>query len=225
MTNALLDLGDFQADLLTWFDSWARKYPWRKTKNAFHILIAEKLLQQTRATDAVVNAYTTLISKYPQPDQLADANLREIRKIVKPLGLSFRAKQLILMSKDLLEKHNGRVPQDYNELMSLTGVGEYSARAVLSFAFDKDYAVIDINVGRLLFRLFNIKKEFPANPSRKRYLVELAQSILPYGKSRDFNFAILDLCALVCKHPRPDCLHCPVQIYCQYDKKYFGVVG
>lgn len=221
MSHSLSNQQDFQSDLLTWFSSCGRRFPWRKTKNPYKVLVAEKLLQQTRATEQVLLAYNTLISKYPKPFLLAKANLRDIKRIIKPLGLSFRARHLRQMSKELIEKHNGKVPKNYEELLKLTGVGEYCARAVLSFAYRQDYAVIDTNVGRFLFRLFNLQKKFPANPSRKKYLVELAESILPDGKSREFNLAILDLCALICKPQKPDCANCPVQKYCRYEGKYF----
>jgi len=215
------DLLDFQKDLLTWFYSFGRVFPWRKTKNPYRILVAEKLLQQTRATDSVLLAYKTLISSYPKPSNLAQANLNVLKKIIKPLGLSFRAKQLRTMAIELTQKYDNKIPKIYDALFGLTGVGEYCASAVLSFAYFQEYAVIDTNVGRFLFRIFNIQNEFPANPSRKKYLVELAQSILPTGKSRDFNLAILDLCALICKPQKPDCSNCPVQKYCQYDNKNF----
>lgn len=184
-------------------------------------MVAEKLLQQTRATDQVLVAYKTLLSSYPVPSSLAKANLNALKKIIKPLGLSFRARHLRAMATELTQKYRNKIPKTYDELLGLTGVGEYCARAVLSFAYHQDYAVIDTNVGRFLFRIFNIQKKFPANPSRKRYLVEIAQSILPKGMSRDFNLAILDLCALICKPQKPGCSICPVQKYCQYDNKYF----
>ena len=216
------NLSEFQNDLLVWFSSYGRIFPWRKTKNPYRVLIAEKLLQQTRATDQVIIAYKTLVLLYPEPSSLAKANLKTLKKIIKPLGLSFRAIHLRAMAIELAGKYNNKIPKDYNELLSLTGVGEYCAKAVLSFAYRQDFAVIDTNVGRFLFRMFNIQKKYPANPSRNKYLVEIAQSILPKGKSRDFNLAILDLCALTCKPQKPNCQVCPVQKYCQYDSKYFS---
>lgn len=214
-------LSGFQNDLLGWFVTSKREFPWRTTSDPFKILIAEKLLQQTRVTVAVVAAYNHILNKFPTPANLASANLSELEEIIKPLGLTFRAKQLKLLAVDIQTVFGGKVPENFSNLMKLTGVGEYTARAVLSFTFHKDYAIIDTNVGRFLFRLYNIKRPFPANPSRKKYLVDKAQVLLPPGNSKNFNLAILDLCAEICIANIPKCYKCPVREYCQFDKKTF----
>lgn len=210
---------EFQNKLLAWFDEFQRDFPWRKTSNPFYILLAEKLLQQTVARHTVVSAYCELISKYPTPDSLARAEVRELEKIVQPLGFLYRAKELKFMAQELVDEHAGVIPSNLSDLLALTGVGDYSARAVLSFAFEQDVPIVDTNVARLLYRIFGINEPMPANPARKKSLINLANNLLPLGNSRKYNLAILDLCALICKPRIPICSQCPIREFCVYGSR------
>ncbi len=167
---------EFQEELLSWFIKARREFPWRNTSNPYYIIVAEKLLQQTKAGNVVIEAYSDVIRHYPSTYELAKADINYLEEILQPLGLSFRAKHLISMAQEIVNEHNGAVPSDMKSLLRLTGIGEYCARAVLSFAFHQDISVVDTNVGRLLFRIFGIARPFPKNPSRKKYLQELANS-------------------------------------------------
>lgn len=206
----------FQQSLLTWFEQEGRAFPWRFNADAYAVLIAEKLLQQTLARDALVAAYSTILERYPDPQHLGQASVQDVEAIIRPLGFVYRAKELVTMAKELQERHNGQVPQEFKQLMALTGVGDYAARAVLSFAFGDDVAVVDTNVARFLFRLYGLPGPLPANPARKRQLVELASSLVPEGRSKDYNLAVLDLCAKICKLSNPRCPVCPLLAYCDY---------
>lgn len=210
------EITELQNDLLDWFRDNSRDFPWRKTSNTFHILIAEKLLQQTSAGDRVVNAYLSIVTKYPNPKALSSASIEELNKIVEPLGLHYRAQELINLASAIENQFSGNIPNEYKSLMKLPGVGEYSARAVLSFGYNQNIAIVDTNVARVLFRVFGIALPMPANPARKKYLLDLATSLIPDGKSRDFNFAILDFSAIICKPKNPACLSCPISKYCFY---------
>jgi A/G-specific adenine glycosylase len=99
-------------------------------------------------------------------------------------------------------------------LIALPGVGDYSARAVLSFAFGEDVPIVDTNVARFLYRLCGLPGPMPANPARKRSLIELAGELVPAGRAKEFNLAILDLCAQICRPKNPLCTDCPVNLYC-----------
>ncbi len=209
----------FWDDLFTWFKLAKRDFPWRNTTDPYAILIAEKLLQQTMARDYVVQAYTEIISRYPTPQELALAKISELDKIFQPLGLFFRAKHIKLMALEIVEKYDSIVPENLNDLMGLTGVGQYCARAVLSFAYGEDVPVVDTNVSRFLYRLHDIQEPMPRTPTRSKKLIRLAEEILPKGQSKDFNLAILDLCALVCKVKEPLCKQCPINKYCLYGEK------
>ena len=200
-----------QDRLLVWFPYNRRDFPWRYTDNPYVILVAEKLLQQTAARDAVVKAFREVVERYPSVNALADAEPEALERILAPLGFHFRARDLKAMSKFMLQHHGGSVPADLEELKLLPGVGEYIARAVLSFAYGQDVAVVDTNVARFMYRVFGIPGSLPSNPARKKSLLALAQQLVPHGQSKEFNLAVLDLCALICKPTKPECASCPVQ--------------
>lgn len=206
----------FQENLLNWFVEFQRDFPWRRTSNPFYVLLAEKLLQQTVARQTVIDAYSKLITDYPDPFRLSQAKIQDIEDIIRPLGFLYRAKELRSLAQELVDRHNGQIPTKLADLLALTGVGDYAARAVLSFAFKQDVPIVDTNVARLLHRVFGINDPLPANPARKKFLINLAQEMLPLGKAREYNLAILDLCALVCKPQNPQCNQCPVRKLCIY---------
>jgi A/G-specific adenine glycosylase len=206
----------FQQALLGWFKKEGRTFPWRFQTDPYSILVAEKLLQQSIARDVLVQAYGRLLQRYPTPLDLSRGSVSDVEEIVRPLGFIYRARELITMAQELVERHKGEVPRTLPELMALTGVGEYGARAVLSFAYGEDVPVVDTNVARFLFRIFGIEGPLPANPARKKVLNDLAANILLEGRSKEFNLAILDLCALICKPTNPLCPDCPVQAFCVY---------
>ena len=112
----------------------------------------------------------------------------------------------------------GVIPSELNQLMELPGIGDYMSRALLCFAFGKDTPIVDTNVARILYRLFDIKGEFPQNPARKRDLLETANRLVPDGKSREFNLAMLDLGALICQSRKPKCGTCPLSTNCTFVK-------
>lgn len=204
--------------LLTWFAQNGRGFPWRQTSDPFLVLLAEKLLQQTAARSSVVQAYQAIIVTYPTPQLLADADLGFLQSVVSPLGLPVRAQEMINCARTICEKHSGQVPNDLKALKALPGVGEYIARAVLCFGFDQPIAVVDTNVARWLFRIHHIDAELPSNPARHRELIELAQNHLPANNTKVWNWAILDLCAVVCVARTPNCFECPLKRACKYGK-------
>jgi A/G-specific adenine glycosylase len=182
----------------------------------YAVLIAEKLLQQTAAIDKLVEVYNRIINTYPTPRLLADAEISTLEDIIRPLGLRYRAKELRDMANELIARHNGEVPRDLKRLIELPGVGDYAARAVLSLAFGENIPVVDTNIARFLYRTFGLKGPLPSNPARKRTLTELAGKLIPKGHAREFNLALLDLCAQVCKANKPQCLECPIKTHCAY---------
>ncbi len=208
-----------QERLLDWFERNSRDFPWRHTRNAYVVLVTEKLLQQTAAREPVVRAFHELTTLYPSVPALARAEDSELQRILAPLGFHYRAKELKVLARTLLEQHSGSVPADLKQLKALPGVGDYMARAVLSFAYGRDVAVVDTNVARFLYRVFAISGPMPSNPARKRMLLDMAQGLVPGGRSKDFNLAVLDLCALVCTPTKPKCAACPVQPLCDFGQK------
>ncbi len=211
-----------QNDILDWYAANRRDFPWRNTNNPFEVLLAEKLLQQTKARDTVVSIYADLLTRYPTAQDLMKASVENLREIIQPLGLAYRAAEIKNMATEIVEIHNGVVPSNLEDLLNLTGVGDYSARAVLCFAYNETVPIVDTNIARFLHRLCGINKPLPANPARKKYLQHLATQLLPEDVSRDFNFAVLDLCALVCTSRSPKCPDCPVQKSCAYAQNHIS---
>lgn len=226
MTSSLrlspTEITSLQESLLSWYVDNQRHFPWRDTDDPFAILVAEKLLQQTAARESVIKAYLEITKRYSSPAELARADLEDLLDIVAPLGLKQRACELKALGQVLEQDYANNVPPDYDSLRNLPGVGEYITRAVLSFAFQDDIAVVDVNIARFLFRVFAIDQPMPTNPARKRWLWSLANDLLPAGRGRQFNLAILDLCALVCLARKPRCEICPIrgQCFTGRDKRY-----
>lgn len=199
-----------QKKMLTWFETNQRKFPWRETDSPYAILLAEKLLQQTSATQAVVSAYNNILSLYPTIEMLAKAKIQKLESIITPLGFKYRATELLKLAQEIVVKHGGRVPDNLKTLLSLPGVGDYIARAVLCFGYGLVVPIVDTNVARFLYRTFGLNGTLPSNPARLRFLSALASGLVPAKAARDFNLAILDLCAKVCVSGEPYCNECPL---------------
>lgn len=212
------DLPSFHFAIFNWYKNFGRSFPWRNTKDPFFVLISEKLLQQTVASDRVINAYHTITTEYPTAHDLAIADPKVLEEIFQPLGMFYRAREMMQMANEIVVKFNDEVPGSLKELKSIRGIGEYSARAVLSFAYGKKVPVVDTNIARLLSRLFDLKEVKTQNPARKKIFREIAASLLPNDGVRDFNYALLDLCALVCKTHSPICKTCPINNFCEFYK-------
>ena len=206
-------------NLLIWANKNKRRFPWRSKVGAYRILLAEKLLQQTAARENVARAYQELTAYCPNSERLAKADIAKLTKIIKPLGFSYRAKELKALGQAIVLNYNGRVPRNLKRLLSLPGVGDYAARAVLSFAFSKDVPIVDTNVARFLFRFLGLPGALPSNPARNKELLRLAAKLVPSGRSREYNFAILDLCAAVCTSTNPKCQICPVRHGCAFGSR------
>jgi A/G-specific adenine glycosylase len=209
---------ELQARLLAWYRVNGRDFPWRHTSNPYEILVAEKLLQQTAAHEIVVRAFRLFTTKYPSPEALANAEIGDLEAVIAPLGLHYRAKEIKALACALVQHYDGSIPREMRLLMGLPGIGDYTARAILSFAYGQDVPIVDTNVARFLYRVFALPGPFPSNPARKKGLLDLAAGLLPFGRSRDFNLAILDLCALICTAAEPQCGVCPIQPFCHYGR-------
>jgi A/G-specific adenine glycosylase len=203
----------WQLDLLRWYNKNARTFPWRETSDPYAVLIAEKLLQQTAVGPAVLRAYRELVDRYPDAVALSRADVGDVEKIISSLGFRYRARELVTLGCALVERHGGRVPSTLKDLLDLPGVGDYSARAVLSFAYGKDEPIVDTNVARFLQRLLKLSGQW-SNPARDRRLLETSAALVPTNQARDYNYAILDLCASLCTKKKPRCLDCPVRSSC-----------
>lgn len=202
--------------LLEWYEANGRNYPWRTSRDPYEVLIAEIMLQRTRA-DQVLPVYLSFIKKLPTVKKLNKASLEEIREYFDSLGLMWRAKLVKRLAADLVNRFDGRVPDSRKELLSLPAVGEYMADAVLSFAYGENVEVVDANVVRVIGRVFGLKSGGEARRNRK--FRNIARNIVSEGQARKVNWAIIDLAALVCTPKNPKCDECPLQTVCSFARR------
>lgn len=200
------------ADLLTWYGKHKRDLPWRQTDDPYRILLSEFMLQQTQV-DTVIPYYHRFLDRFPTVYDLANAAGDDVLKAWEGLGYYARARNLHKAARSIAMDFGGTVPDTYDELKSLPGFGPYTTAAVLSIAYDRDYAVLDGNVIRVLTRLFDIGDDVAQTRAKNR-LWDLAQDLLPKGEAATYNQAIMELGALICTAKTPVCDQCPVQEYC-----------
>jgi DNA (cytosine-5)-methyltransferase 1 len=203
--------------LLSWYRENKRNFPWRYDKDPYKILISEVLLQKTDAAK-VLPAYKELIKKYPTATHLENAKISDVRKIIKNLGLLYRAERLISIGKTLSIDYGGKVPSHKKSLLKLRGLGNYTSSAVMCFAFDKCEPIVDNNVVRLFERIFAYRssKERPRDDDA---LWVFAGSLLPCKNAKDYNYALLDFSALVCSAKNPKHDVCPLKRICKMYEK------
>lgn len=204
--------------LLEWWNENKRDFPWRHAKDPYSILIAEMLLRKTTAQQ-VEKIYAKFLDRYPNPTALAEAEEDELKELLKPLGMEHkRAELLKKFGQTIRELYNSRIPTDPQKLLKLPGVGMYATNAVLCFACSKDVPLLDTNFIRVIQRVFGIKSQKSrARDDNKMW--EFAKSLIPQGKSKYFNLAILDFAAQICTAKKQKCLACPVRGICIY---YYG---
>lgn len=189
-----------------------RKMPWKGVKIPYRIWLSEIILQQTRVEQGVAY-YNRFVETFPRLKDLAEAPEEQIYKMWEGLGYYSRCKNLIATAKYLNQFHDGEFPDTYEKLLSLKGIGPYTAAAIASFAFDKPYAVLDGNVFRVLARFFG--SEIPINThDGKKWYAQLAQELLPANESAIYNQAIMDFGATVCKPQNPNCAECVMKSKC-----------
>lgn len=200
-------------ELLAWFKRTSRDLPWRKDYDPYHVWLSEIMLQQTQMDRGVLYFHRWL-QRFPDIASIAVAKEQEVLKYWEGLGYYARARNLLKAARIMVERHHSQVPKRYDALLALPGIGPYTAAAIASIAFNLDFAVVDANVERVLARLFDIDGPIK-NPKIKKEIRNLVEMILPKGKARCFNQAMMDLGGLVCTPKNPLCKKCPVAAHCQ----------
>lgn len=200
----------FTPILLRWFAENRRELPWRNTRDPYAIWLSEVILQQTRIQQGTAY-WQRFMKRWPNVEALASATEDEVLREWQGLGYYSRARNLHFAAKQIVEM--GGFPRDYKRIRSLKGVGDYTAAAIASIAFDQPCAVVDGNVYRVLARHFGI--DTPINSTEgKQTFTTLAQSLLPAGQASVFNQAMMDFGAIQCTPQSPRCVLCPLQETC-----------
>ncbi len=203
----------FQARLINWFKKNQRKLPWRETNDPYKIWVSEVMLQQTQVVK-VIDYYNRFMVRFPDIFTLAKADLNSVLKIWEGMGYYARARNLHRAAKIIVEEKEGSIPKNYEDFLKLPGVGEYIASAVLSQAFGEPLAVVDGNVKRVYSRLFQIGAPIQ-NTKAQKEMKQIAQDLLFEPDAGNFNQALMELGATICRPRNPLCAQCPVSRFCQ----------
>lgn len=208
----------FTRRLLRWYRRAGRRLPWRTTRDPYRILVSEFMLQQTQVS-RVTQYYDRFLGRYPTIRDLARAPQRTVREAWDGLGYYRRAVNLRRLAQAVVKSPGGSLPRDVAALERLPGVGPYTAAAVASFAYERRVLPIDTNVARVLGRVFG--RPVTAGSRARARLRQLAEQILPRrGRvAWEFNQAMMDLGATVCRARRPNCPQCPVRLSCRTGRR------
>ncbi len=206
-------LGDLVGPLLSWYDTHKRVLPWRENTEAYRVWISEIMLQQTRV-DTVIPYYNRFLEELPDITALANAPEEQLLKLWEGLGYYSRVRNLQRAAQQILERHGGIFPQNFSDVRALTGIGDYTAGAICSIAFEQPTSAVDGNVLRVISRL--TKNAYDSKDAAVKKAVEAAlREIYPEKNRGDFTQALMELGALICApNGQPLCDECPLKDLC-----------
>lgn len=204
---------EFSKILRDWYRKNGRELPWRGTKNAYKIWLSEVILQQTRV-DQGLPYYLRFIEEFPRIQDLAGAPIDKVLKLWQGLGYYSRARNLHAAAKQVTDLFEGEFPADYHQIRSLKGIGDYTAAAISSFAFDLPHPVVDGNVYRFLSRFTGNDTPIDSTAGKKIF-AQLAAELLDPAHPAEHNQAIMEFGALQCRPVNPGCESCPFQFACE----------
>jgi len=196
--------------LLAWMEAEHRDLPWRRSRDPWAVLVSELMLQQTQVARVVLR-WAQFLDRFPTPLACASSPVAEVIDEWAGLGYNRRAVNLHRCAVVVVDRHGGALPADLDALRALPGIGPYTARAVLAFAFERDVAVVDTNVGRVLARVGGS----PLSPGDAQ---RAADSWVPAGQGWAWNQGMLDLGAAVCTKRSPSCGACPLRRWCAWHR-------
>ncbi len=199
--------------LLRWYAAHRRDLPWRKTKDPYKIWVSEIMLQQTQV-QTVIDYYNAWIKRFPDAAALAAAPMDDVLRAWQGLGYYRRARNMHAAAQAIVREHAGVFPGEEEAIRRLPGIGDYTAGAIASIAFDKPVPALDVNVLRVAARVLLLRGDVRKPPLRRK-IGETVQGWIPKGKARWFNQALMELGALICLAEKPRCLPCPVRPFCK----------
>jgi len=202
----------FADSLLSWYRNHAWSLPWRDQQDPYTVWVSEIMLQQTRV-ETVIPYFERWMKRFPTISSLAQASQGDVLSEWEGLGYYSRARNLHQAAKMVEHVYEGQLPHEVNHLRQLPGIGRYTAGAIASIAFGKDEPVLDGNIRRVLARMFDVREPIRSTAGENQ-LWQLAEENLPPGVAGDYNQALMELGALVCKPRQPRCEACPVSTIC-----------
>jgi len=209
------DIRGLQAAMGKWFSHEGRQYPWRETEDGYEILVSEIMLQQTQVATVLKRGYyTRWLERFPDVQTLANADEDVVLRAWEGLGYYSRARNLQKAARHIVEVHGGVFPRSLTEIEALPGVGQYTAGAVASFAFDAAAAAVDANIARVLTRWCDFRERIDTTYARKQ-LMAWAGSLVPDSGGRIWNSAMMELGQHVCKSGSVACQQCPAASWCR----------
>ena len=203
----------FQNSLLGWFKKNKRNLPWRKETHWYPVFLSEVMLQQTQVEQALPY-YLKFMDRFPDIYSLSQATEQEVLTLWAGLGYYSRARNMLKAAQIIVTDYDARFPQDLKQALSIPGIGKYSASAILSIVFKKPYAVVDGNVYRVIARLFSISDDIRLNKIQKA-IQDISDFLISTDNPGDYNEAIMELGAVICRKQNPECSICPVQSFCE----------
>jgi len=205
-------------ELLIYYDENKRQLPWRKNRDPYRIWVSEIMCQQTRV-ETVIDYFNRFMQDYPTITDLANTSLDELNKHWQGLGYYSRARNLLKAAQLIVKNHAGKFPDNYQDIIQLPGIGQYTASAICSMAYDLPYVSIDGNFFRVFSRFY--KWDFDISlPTSKQLLTEKLKPLIP-KRSGDFNQAVMDLGATIClSYDQPKCDKCPLRQECLAHKDH-----
>ncbi|HOP09866.1 MAG TPA: A/G-specific adenine glycosylase [Oscillospiraceae bacterium] len=216
-SNQFNSLGGIVKPLLDWYGQNARILPWRENTDPYRVWVSEIMLQQTRV-ETVIPYYNRFITALPDIKALAEANEQILLKLWEGLGYYSRVRNLQKAAQKIMTEFNGQFPDEFNDILSLPGIGTYTAGAISSICFEKPVPAVDGNVLRVLSRLLGSEADI-ALPEVKAEFTELLRQIYPKNHCGDFTQSLMELGAIIClPNGMPNCMLCPLAALCEANR-------
>ncbi len=203
---------EFSGTLLQWYDQHARSLPWRGSGDPYLIWVSEIIFQQTRIEQGI-GYYHRFTERFPDLHALALASEDEVLKVWQGLGYYSRARNMLVAARCVEEEFMGSFPREFHQIRKLKGVGDYTASCIASIAFGKVHAAVDGNVYRVLSRFYADPMPIDSSAGRVHFK-RLAEGLISHDRPGDFNEALMDLGAMICKPRNPLCSDCPLRLLC-----------